>query len=435
VVLQRCEFKFHFKLKIVNMTRGILLPALLLLAVAATAQVKVNVLTPRQEYLEGEPITVTVRVTNVGPDPVGYDGCDGRVDLVVVGQQEITPPNLWGCFVGGVISGTGCGIDHPPMLAPGKTTDFLYLLRDYRLKPGEYVLRVSGKAGVRWHSTPSFLIPDSAPMPAPKFHDGEPVPGELFDQQLALNVRKADSDELKSAFIPYIRDAASSDPQLSYQARDAISEAAPPFLEKTIFEFASNPNSVRFAVKGLSRIDIDESRSDLVNLFNSTTDPGIRESIVQSLAEMTISDQIDFFTGLLLASGSEPDDKILQWAILAIGRHGGDRGVDILGSFQTSTGTQPSPRSRSIVATALSTSKSERAVPILIEMYADPDSLVRNNVCGSLMSLTHRIWCDGSGQTTRLQSTWRAWWQKHASSTKIYGSDECIAPNQASPMI
>jgi hypothetical protein len=416
------------------MMKRILLPGFLLLAVPVTGQVKVDVLTPRQQYLEGEPITVTVRVTNVGSDPVGYDGCEGRVDLGVVGQQKMSPPNLWGCFAGGVISGTGCGIDHPPMLAPGKTTDFLYLLRDYRLKPGEYVLQASGKAGVRWHSAPSFLRADAAPMPASKFHDGEPVPGELFEQKLTLNIAQADPEELKTAFIPYVRDAASSDSQVSYPARDAISESAPPFLEKTTFEFASSPNTVSLAVKGLGRIDTNESRSDLVNLFNSSTDPGIRESIVQALAEMSSSDQMDFFTGLLLASGSEPDDKISQWAILGIGRHGGDGGVDFLGSLQTSKSTQPSPWLTSVIATALSTSKSPRAIPILIEMYADPDSLVRNNVCGSLMSLTHRTWCDGSGQTARLQSTWRDWWQKHGPSTKVYGPEECIAPSEATPM-
>jgi hypothetical protein len=416
------------------MMKGMLLPAVLLLAVQASGQVKVGVLNPRQQYLEGEPIAVTVRVTNVGSDPVGYDACDSLVDLVVVGQQTITPQNLWGCFGGGVLGGSGCAIDHPPMLSPGESTDFLYLLRDYRLKPGEHVLRVSGKAGVRWHSTPSFLRADSAPMPAPKFHDGEPVPGELFEQKLTLNIRQTDPEKLKTAFIPYVRDAASSDPQLSYSARDAISEAAPPFLEKTIFEFASSPNTVSLAVKGLGRIDTNESRSDLVNLFNSSTDPRIRESIVEALAEMSSSDQMEFFTGLLLASGSEPNDKILQWAILSIGRHGGDRGVSFLSSFQNANGTRPNPWLRSVVATALSNSKSERAIPILIEMYADPDSLVRNNVCGSLMSLTHLTWCDGSGQVVQLQSTWRDWWRKHGPSAKIYGPDECIAPSQASPM-
>jgi hypothetical protein len=415
------------------MTKGLLLPALLLLALPATAQVKVDVISSRQQYLEGEPITAVVRVTNVGPDPVGYDYCDGRVALEVVGQQKIALPNLWGCSGVGVVGGSACGIDDPPMLSPGKSTDFLYLLRDYRLIPGEYVLHVSGKAGVRW-STPTFFRPNSGPTPVPKFQDGEPVPGELFDQKLAFEIRSANPNELKTAFLPYIRDAALPDPQISYAARDAISEAAPPFLEKTIFEFASSPNTVPLAVKGLSRIDTDESRSNLVTLFKCSADLRIRESIVNALAEMSSSDQTDFFTTLLLSSGSEPDDKILQWAILAIGFRGGDRGVDFLGSLQSSRTIELSPWLRSVVAAALANSKSAYAIPILIDMYSDPDSLVRNNVCGSLISLTHRAWCDGSGQTARLQSTWRAWWQIHAPSTKIYGPDECIAPNQASPI-
>lgn len=416
------------------MTKGLLLPTLLLLALPAAAQVKVDLLSPRQQYLEGEPITVIVRVTNVGSDPVGYDGCDGRVALEVVGQKKIIPPNLWGCSGAGVVGGSVCGIDHPPMLPPGKTTDFLYLLRDYRLTPGEYVLHISGKAGVRWHFAADLVRTDVPPAPPSKFHDGEPVPGELFDQKLSFQIGPANPDDLKTAFLPYIRDAASPDPQVSYSARDAISEAAPPFLEKTIFEFASNPNTVWFAVKGLSRIDTNDSRADLVNLFNQSSDPGLRESIVKALAEMNSSDLMDFFTGLLMSSGSAPDETMLQWAILAIGHHGGEAGVDFLGTLQNSKNMQLSPRLRSVVATALSNSKSPRAIPLLIDMYSDPDALVQNNVCGSLISLTHRIWCDGSGQTARLQSTWRAWWQKHAVSAQIYGPDECLALNQASPI-
>src|ERR1700688_1807140 len=132
------------------MMKATLIPAVLLLAVPATCQVKVTVLSSQVQYLEGEPIPIIVRVTNVGSDAVGYDYCDSHVDLVVVGQQRITPPNLWGCFGGFLGSASGCGFDHPPMLLPGKSADFIYLLRDYRLKSGEYPLQASGKAGVRW---------------------------------------------------------------------------------------------------------------------------------------------------------------------------------------------------------------------------------------------------------------------------------------------
>jgi hypothetical protein len=416
------------------MMKVTLIPAVLLLAVQATCQVRVVVLSSQVQHFEGEPISVIVRVTNVGSDPLGYDYCDGHVELAVVGQKRMTPPNLWGCFSGGLGSGSGCGIDHPPMLLPGKSADFTYLLPDYRLKSGEYFLQASGKAGVRWHFVGDYRPAGPSPVHISKFHEGDPVPGEFFEQKIRLNIRPAGLDELKTAFIPYVRDAASSDSQVSYPARDAISEMAPPFLEKTIFEFAANSNTVPLAVKGLSRIDTDESRADLVNLFDKSTDLSIRESIVKALAQTSSSDQIAFFTSLLSGPGSEPEDKIRQWAALAIGRLGGDRGVDSLSSFLSGSGTKPSPWLRSVIAMALSSSKSKRAIPILIDMYGDPDGLVQNNICGSLISLTHRTWCDGSGQAARLRSTWRDWWQKHGSSMKIYGPDECIVPSEASPL-
>jgi hypothetical protein len=417
-----------------KMMKATLIPAVLLLAVQATCQVKVTVLSSQVQHFEGEPIPVIVRVTNVGSDPIGYDYCDGHVDLVVVGQQRITPQNLWGCFGGGLGSGSGCGIDHPPMLLPGKSTDFIYLLRDYRLKSGEYLLQASGKAGVRWHFVGDYRPDGPSPTYTSKFRDGDPVPGEFFQQKIRLNIRQASPDELKTAFIPYIREAASSNSQVSYMARDAISEMAPPFLEKTILEFAANANTVSLAVKGLSRIDTEESRADLVNLFDKSTDLNIRESIVKALAEMSSSDQLAFFANLLPGPGLEPEDRIRQWAVLAIGRFGGDRGVDFLSSFLNGSGTKPSPWLRSVAATALSSGKSKRAIPILIDMYSDPDGLVQNNICGSLMSLTHHTWCDGSGQAARLQSTWQDWWQEHGSSIRVYGPEDCIAPSEAPPL-
>jgi HEAT repeats len=402
-----------------------LITAFLLLAVQASCQVKVAVLTSRAQYLEGEPISVIVRVTNVGSDPLGYDYCDGHVELAVVGQPRLTPPKLWGCFGGGG-SGSGCGIDHPPILLPGKGTDFTYLLRDYQLRPGEYVLQGSGKAGVRWRFVGDYRPTGPAPVHASRFRDGDPVPGELFDQKITLNIRRANLGELKIAFSPYVLDAGSWDPQVSYPARDAISEMAPPFLEKLISEFAANPYTASLAVKGLNRIDTNESRADLVKIFDKSVDLNIRESIVRALAETNSSDQLDFFAGLLPGHSSEPDDRIRQWAVLAIGRLGGGHGVDLLSSFLNGASTRPSPWVRSVIATALSSSSSKSAIPILIDMYGDADGLVRNNVCGSLMSLTHRSWCDGSGQTTRLQSSWRNWWQANGSFTKVYGPAECI---------
>src|SRR5258706_9634118 len=122
---------------------------LLLAAAAAVAQVQVDVRLEKNRYLAGEPVVVLVDVLNVGDEPVGYTTCDGDVRLQVLGADRRVTPNIFGCF-SGIGGGGGCGIDHPPLLQPGQTTTFRYLLRDYDLRSGQYELSASGKAGVRW---------------------------------------------------------------------------------------------------------------------------------------------------------------------------------------------------------------------------------------------------------------------------------------------
>ena len=122
---------------------------LLLAGTQAMAQVQVDVRLEKNRYLVGEPVVVLVDVHNIGDEAVGYSTCDGDVRLEVVGAERRVPPNIFGCF-SGMGSGGGCGIDHPPLLPPGQTTTFRYLLKDYDLRPGGYQLSASGKAGVRW---------------------------------------------------------------------------------------------------------------------------------------------------------------------------------------------------------------------------------------------------------------------------------------------
>jgi hypothetical protein len=110
------------------------------------------------------------------------------------------------------------------MLLPGKSADFIYLLRDYRLKSGEYVLQASGKAGVRWHFVGDYHRDGPSPTYTSKFRDGDPVPGEFFQHKIRLNIRQASPDELKTAFIPYIRVGSQSSKLLLLRTRGKACE-------------------------------------------------------------------------------------------------------------------------------------------------------------------------------------------------------------------
>lgn len=159
---------------------------LLLVMLSLTAQVSCQVLVSttltKPEYLEGEPVEVIVKITNVGSDAVTYEQGAGDVVIQVEGQEKRpAPPNIWGCFAGEG-GGVGGGIDHPPLLQPSASVEFKYLLRDYQLHPGHYTLHTSGRVGVSWKAYASDGV-------SPKFHESDVVPGTEFDSTLALRVR------------------------------------------------------------------------------------------------------------------------------------------------------------------------------------------------------------------------------------------------------
>jgi len=155
---------------------------------------------------------------------------------------------------------------------------------------------------------------------------------------------------------------------------------------------------------------------------------------VLALAEMNSSDQLPFFASLLPGHSSEAEERIRELAALAIGRLGGDDGVDQLAAFLKTSGSQASPGLRSAIAIALASGKSKKAVPVLINLYSDKDGLVRNSVCGSLESLTHRNWCERANDQPAYQTPWSDWWTRNAATTNLYGFDQCIKPSEAKPL-
>jgi len=163
---------------------------LLLAATPAAAQVQVDLRLEKTRYLAGEPVVVVVDVRNVGDEPVGYGSGAGEVQLAVTGAERRQPPNIFGCFSGmGIGVGRGRG-NHPPMLPPGQTTSFRYLLKEYELRPGQYQLTASGQADVQWKSYRSYAVqlPNVPPPPLSRHKESDPVSGAQFDRTLSLNI-------------------------------------------------------------------------------------------------------------------------------------------------------------------------------------------------------------------------------------------------------
>ncbi|RPJ64403.1 MAG: hypothetical protein EHM23_00555 [Acidobacteria bacterium] len=397
-----------------------------LIATPLFAEVEVEVRTLKSEYLIGEPVFVIVEVKNTGREPVGYSYCDGRVTLSVRHGASRKVPRLDGCFTGR-FGGGGCAVDHPPILTPGASTTFEYLLRGYELDSGDYELRVFGKAGVRrtYYPVDHEELPVSPPSPHP---EGDAVQGQDFDAALKLTLRPATEAELRQAFAPFVSAAHSRDVERRLRAREAIAEMAPAFLEDTIAAFAGDPDAPGSAIDALARINTPESRRALVKLFNKSNDPLRRSWIVENLARTGHSDNLQFFKHLLRSAGG--DDRMQEFAALGLGRLGGNSGAIAL---RAAASRITSRHVRCSIAIALGNTRSKLAVPMLIRLYGDPD--LRDFTCGALITLTHRRWCDGSGDTPGLQAQWSRWWIEHGSAIRLFGPDECPDQPESLPVV
>ncbi len=389
------------------------------------SQVSVTVKLDKPDYLVGEPVFVVVEFTNVGTEALGYSTCDGRADLTIPGGPRKEPPSLGGCYFGSG-GGAGCGLDHPPLLAPGKTASFRYLLKGYRLPAGSYVLHASGRAGVRW-----FFGSGLNSSPVSNRELGDPVEGAAFDVSLNLRIAEGTEDELRQRYAPYLEAAVhgSASAVTPHEARQAIAEMAPPFLEKTILGFADKPESASLVPQGLAQISTPESREDLRQLFDKTADPDMRRSIIDRLAWLAGPGDPDLLSALTLDDTHALDDDTRTTGLLGIARLGGEPAVRAL--LSVSSGS--SPRIRQTVAAALGVTRSPSAVPALIDMYGDEP--VRDAVCSALATLTHYQWCDGGATGADTQTNWRTWWRGHASQVAIHGTDDCPAPGAPLPAL
>ncbi|MFI5247382.1 MAG: HEAT repeat domain-containing protein [Nitrospirales bacterium] len=397
----------------------ILLQTCLVLAVLspipARGQVRVTVQASKPQYLAGEPIFLVVKVMNVGSESLGYSYGDGRVDLKVRNGVLRKTPRLRGCFVGEG-GGIGSGATHPPQFKPGESVSFQYLLRGYELEPGEIEVDISGKAGVRW-TYPSLARPNAA---LPAHLPTDPVDGREFDTRVKVTLVKPSNErELRRVLAPLIAESLSSEPDRRFRAREALSEVAPVFLEKTFAGFARDPESSGSAIAVLARINTPESRKTLRSLFAETTNQGTRSWIVENLARTGHPSNLKFFVGLLQGNTAQGNERIGEYAALGLGYLGGDKAAIAL-----SAALRESSRSlRSSIAVALGNTRSISAVPVLMGLYQNQD--LRNDVCGSLITLTHRQWCDGSGDVQALQVRWKQWWKVNRPGVRLYGPGQC----------
>ena len=395
--------------------------AICLLAGPAWAQVEVQVRTEKPQFLAGEPIFVIAEVRNVGTEPVAYDGASLKppVQLSVPNGERRVVKSLTGCGWG--VGGGALGFtDHPPVLQPGQSTTYRYLLRGYRLKPGKYELHVSGTVDVAWREPAS--VQTAAPKPAFTRSATEPVEGATIERTLPLIITAASEEALRAAYAPYVA-AADSFSRVGRDALNAIFEMAPAALEpeiRTLIKQRGGDRSLAGAAEALAEINTSSSRAELVDWFDRSDDLEVRSSIVRAVGSARHPDYLPFLISLLPGRSTPIDNRIRRDVVLGIGMIGGEAAVEALRDAPRS----PDPLVASAVLHALGNTQSKSAIPILIDRAEGQKGYVSNDVCTALINLTHRSWCGGVG-LEETQKKWRTWWQANASSVRVYPPDDC----------
>jgi hypothetical protein len=395
--------------------------AICLLAGPAWAQVEVQVRTEKPQFLAGEPIFVIAEVKNVGTEPVAYNGASLKpaVQLSVRNGDRKVVKGLTGCGAGSVGGGAVGVTDHPPMLQPGQSTTYRYLLRGYRLKSGKYELHISGTVDVAWRESAS--VQTAAPRPALTRSVTDPVEGATIDRTLPLSITAASEEALRDAYAPYV---AASFSGVRHDAVNGILEMAPAFLEpeiRTLVKQRGHELGFAYAAaEALAEINTPSSRAELVNWFDRSADLEVRASIVRAVAGTRHPDNLPFLASLLPGRSTALDNRVKRDAALGIGMIGGEAAVEALRDAPRS----PDPLVAGAVLLALGNTQSKSAIPILIDRAEGQKGYVSNDVCTALINLTHRSWCGGGG-LEETQKKWRTWWQANASSVRVYPPDDC----------
>jgi len=211
-------------------------------------------------------------------------------------------------------------------------------------------------------------------------------------------------------------------------ARESIAEMGLSFLREVILEFPNNLYDFPLIVRGLGRINNDESRADMIALYDKNTDLTMRREVVEALARIATPKESGFLAGLLSDRITLQDEGIRFMAAVGVGRIGGPDSVAALADADR----KMEPAGRHLIAKALGITRDASAVPVLIQMYEGGDEEMRNSVCGALQTLTHYQWCDGSGSVPLQVAKWKRWWKRNAAAVRIYGTDAC--PDHRAPL-
>jgi len=382
----------------------------LLGALSASAQsIEARFSTEKTDYLVGEPIFVTLAVSNKTSEAIWLDF---KVTPFPCSDFDIEVPGA------GLASDLSCGFQVScgrgfREVQPLKTI----LIR--RLVDATFRIRQPGLYEVRVHAIVS--------VHRQNLFDSPEVEKIDLSQSLAVRARGGTEQQLKEAFQPYVEALNSSDDMIRGDAAHAITELAPTFLEDVLIKLAKSRYAYG-AIIALRKVNTSATRAALAAIASSGDDRSVRIQAIQNLGRTNDTSYL-----LSLFKLMESEDKEIQYvAAAAAGNVGGRPAVNRLLALVSN----PDAKTRSAGANGLGQTRAREAVPILIELLLDSDVEVRQNAVSSLFLLTHYAAFDGNGwadistaeSAAAVHQRWVNWWSSHGTSCEMHGMADCASP-------
>jgi hypothetical protein len=393
------------------------LPSLLLLPLLTAAtlsaqDVESRFTTDKTIYLVGEPVFVTLTVSNRGNNSVWIDFRSPDLAKLLCDDFALEVPGAesaqeqWGCGIAG-----SCARGFREIL-PGKSLSLRQLTNwQFRLQPGVYAIRAYTAVAV--HAQNLFDSPQIAEF-------------DVADT-LTVKVQRGPESHLRAAFQPFVAELDSPDLMKRSEAAGAIIALAPPFLEDVLVALTKS-NYAYTSIEALRKADTPKTREALAQIATDPGDSMLRIEAARNLGRTHDATYLSTLFGLM-----ETDDKEIQNAAAeAAGYLGGVAAVPKLAALTSSSDAE----TRRAGTNGLGGAHVSQAVPILIGLLLDPDANVRQAAVSGLWLLTHRAaledkqWADVSSPQSSavVHQRWVHWWNSHSSDGEMNGLADCAPP-------
>ncbi|HET9743058.1 MAG TPA: HEAT repeat domain-containing protein [Terriglobales bacterium] len=377
-----------------------------MLTTFAHGQVEGKFTLSKLQFAAGEPIWLTLEMTNTGTETLYFDAGSpysfcGGYRLEVNQGNPIRHPSCVGGVAGSCLSGSHT------FRGGERLTEKLLLNYDHDLsQPGWYHV-----SATRYLSTAT--TDDLRAM----------VNGRQtkFTDEFDIEITARDDATLKAQLAPYVEQLKSPNEEVVREAARVLSSSAPAFLESTMLAMLDRPATRQFAITGLKNINSVAAREALAEIARSGISKYSYEADMATEALSEMGDQ-EYFPLLKQIAESKPPNQSGE-AVRYAATLGGDDAIPWLASKLRDS----NPIARGAVVWALAATGSRRAVPILIDLLLSNDEHLPETAEIALVQLTHRSVLPNkytSGEPRVAHRSWVRWWTSH-SDAPVYGPKSC----------